>query len=240
MEFRHGFSIVQPFSTPFRPVTPFSSRPLCPLNISLTRFNSAIHLEANHPSFETQWPSFLLPMNREIQGMNFEKRRLRYLVTGLRALLRISLQLLNNIWNRQRYLFPSWSTTNWEFCTLRCTMVGLFDFKLKAWTRNCAKTDGGLESMKQCSCENLFFFSFFLWRTCLKWTWFRGSHRKALISQVMQRYLRVQLNKIYLRTQMWRYKHPKHFCSMRGMSINCTCRVSVNITADEFVHREHG
>lgn len=235
MEFRHGFSIVQPFSTPFRSVTPFSSRPLCPLNISLTRFNSAIHLEANHPSFETQWPSFLLPMNREIQGMNFEKRRLRYLVTGLRALLRISLQLLNNIWNQQRYLFPSWSTTNWEFCTLRCTMVGPFDFKLKL----CENRRRPWIDETMFVWESVFF-SFFLWRTCLKWTWFRGSHREALISQVMQRYLRVQLNKIYFRTQMWRYKHLKHFCSMRGMPINCTCRVSVNITADEFVYREHG
>ena len=38
---------------------------------------------------------------------------------------------------------------------------------------------------------------------------------------------------------MRRHKYPKHFCSTCGMSMNSTCRVSVDTTADEFLHRKH-
>lgn len=39
---------------------------------------------------------------------------------------------------------------------------------------------------------------------------------------------------------MRRYIHLEEFCSVRGMPINSTCRVSVDITADESsVNREH-
>ena len=65
------------FNHPPRPsglLHPSPLDPFCPLNISLARFNFAIHLRANHSSFETQRPSLRLPMNREIQVVNFEKK----------------------------------------------------------------------------------------------------------------------------------------------------------------------
>lgn len=204
------------FNHPPRPSAPLYP-PLQPLNIYiyiyLARFNFAIHLGANHPSFETQWPSFLLLVNREIRGMNFEKRRLRYtFVTSLRALLGTS--LLNNIWYRKRYppfLFHGITIINWKFRAIDRGILKTFSNRpMNQWDTIPAK--------------------FSRWRVRLKWI-YRMASRQPFRTVNYATLFAILLNKIYFHAQI-RYDTSWNYVSWNAESISrVACRLIQQLTS---------